>query len=840
MRKSLFCICLLFALLLSAASVFAQGSLNVQIHTSEAVPFVDTLGYTVDVFLSALDPDGTPMNELNPGNFRLWEDSKEQILTNAVAVENESMSLVLLMDMSGSMLGQNLIDSRNAASRFLERLGRNDRSAVMTFNEMPTVMQNFTSDHMASAEAALQAKAENGRGTCLYDSIYAAMEMILTEPEGRRAVVVFTDGKDELANGQICSTKLVDDVLKFSEENRIPIYTMGLGTKIDERDLKRIGESSGGSFIKAPSGAAMDDAFSKLYDQLNNEYKLTYISEGSAGPHTILVEVSGRDTAFGRDSYNITLPIAPTIMKFESPKEYAQINGEAVVSVFFVSQSAEISRVEFSCNGQFIGSALSWPYEFRWDVSKIRPQENLIQEAVAIDKTGAEMARASVPISIIETPAELKPSIEFSTPRQGEEHQGEVKLSASVFSPEAEVGSVEYFYNGKSIDRSIEAPYDIIWDISKIPSGNSNISAVAYSKDNRELARTTVMIYVRAMPTPTPEPTEVLETPEYLKPEIEFSTIEESKEYQGNVDLGATVRAYDTEVGSVEYFVNGKSIDKSIEAPYTVNWDISAMESGFVNVSAVAYSKDNRELARTTKMIHINAVPTPTPTLTPTLTSTPTVTPTVEVTPTQDLAAEQMKKQNQILLYGLGALVLIVIVALIILGRKKSAPVPQEPESFRPKNEDERSAASFGVGIAGQSVLATLEVLECDDKTLVGSTFNVTTLPLALGRAADNDVVFSKLDRAVSGHHAVLEDVNGQIGVRDAHSTFGTFVNDIQIGDLPVVLESGAKLRLGPRATLLFTRMFASVGGSDDATIDGIQPDDSTNDSFALTNEQKR
>lgn len=817
---SIFCLSVLAAV----CPAFAQGSLNVQIHTSEAVPFTDTLGYSVDVFLSALDPDGTPMNDLNPGNFRLWEDSKEQTLTNAVAVENESMSLVLLMDMSGSMLGQTLIDSRNAASRFLERLGRNDRSAVMMFNETPTVMQNFTSDHLASSEAALQANAENGRGTCLYDSIYAAMEMILTEPEGRRAVVVFTDGKDELANGQICSTKLVDDVLKFSEENRIPIYTMGLGTKIDERDLKRIGESSGGSFIKAPSGAAMDDAFSKLYDQLNNEYKLTYESEGSAGPHTILVEVSGRDSAFGRDSYNITLPVAPTIMKFESPKENAQINGQTVVSVFFVSQSAEISRVEFSCNGQFIGSALSRPYEFTWDVSKMMPQDNLVLEAVAIDKAGAEMARAFVPVSIIETPADQKPSIEFTTPHQGEEHQGEVRLSVSVFAPDAEVGSVEYFYNGKSIDRSIEAPYTIIWDISNIPSGNSNISAVAYSKDNRELARTTVMIYVHPMPTPTPEPTEVQETPEYMKPEIEFSSLEEGNGYQGSVELSAMVRVYDTEVGSVEYFYNGRSIDKSIEAPYTVIWDISAMDSGKVSVSAVAYSKDNRELARTSKTIYILAVPTPTPTLIPTATSTPTVTPTIEVTPTPNKELEGVLFQNKILMYGLGALVLIIIIALILLGRKKPAPAPTETQEFKPKDVDGSAAGSgYMAGITGQSVLATLEVLECDDKTLIGSTFNVTTLPLSLGRAADNDVVFSKLDRAVSGHHAVLEDVNGQIGIRDAHSKYGTFVNEEQIGEKPFILESGAKLRLGPRATLIYTRMFASVGGNDETTVDGIQ-----------------
>ena len=42
-------------------------------------------------------------------------------------------------------------------------------------------------------------------GTCLYDAAYQAVEMASTTPPGRRAVVLFTDGKDETASGEQCS-----------------------------------------------------------------------------------------------------------------------------------------------------------------------------------------------------------------------------------------------------------------------------------------------------------------------------------------------------------------------------------------------------------------------------------------------------------------------------------------------------------------------------------------------------------------------------------------------------------------------------------------------------------
>lgn len=947
MREKLFRILFMLTMtLMFTLSASGQGSLNVQIHTSKAVPFTETIGYTVDVYISALDADGTPLKDMDINSFKLYEDSELKEIKSVTPIENESMSLVLLMDTSGSMAGYVgpvqgydgfIGDASLAASRFLERLGRNDRSAVMTFNDEISTLQQFTSDHYNSSEAAKQATPKFQGGTCLYDAIYSAMQMTLSEPEGRRAVVVFTDGKDETLTGEKCSTKLVSDVTEFSLDNRIPIYTLGFGPKTDDKDLKRMGETSGGSFIKAETKADLDSAFNKLYEQLNNEYKLTYESQKAAGSHRLMVEAN-KEQAFGRDDYEMTLPVMPTIMHFQSPKENEQLKGEVLLSVNFISQSAEISAVEFSCNGRVVGRSVSRPYEYVWDVSVYQPQNDLTLEAVAYDKAGAEMARISLPVSIVETPKEVKAEVTFNSPYQGEEHQGDVKISTSVSSVKDEVGNVEYYGDGKYLGKVVSPPYAYTWDISDLPSGNVNIDAIVYSKDNRELARNTVMIYVKELPTATPEPTAVLETPtpltplvnftepnegqeyqqsvrigvavqtygdevgnieyygdgkylgkvvsppyaytwdisdlpsgnisidaivyskdnrelarksvmiyvvalptptpeptgpvatpEHLKPQIEFTALEDGSEHQGSVTLSVAEHNIE-DLGSVEYYGNGNYLGKVVSAPYTYDWDISQMKTGSVEVLAIAFSKDSREIARTTRKIFIQAVPTATPTNTPEPTETPYYTPTV------DEKAVAVEHQNKILMYGLGGFGILVVILLIILAVRK--PKKGESDEVKPfvLTPPQNPPGNIIDIPNSQSAYGTLTVLESNDSSLIDKIYDITSLPLSIGRSADNDIIFSQSDSSVSRHHAEMDGQNRMVTIRDVGSSYGTFVDNEKIGDDPFILRNGAEIRLGNHVKIRFNSTLTGNQGDESPTIETPLSDETSDSRTAARN----
>ena len=609
-KKPVILLLLQLTFLRAALPARAEEALEVQVRRSAAQPFSDKIGYTVSLYVSVLDSDGRPLRGLGPENFRVSEDSLPQTLTEARSAEDEPVSVALLMDLSGSMLGQSAYDP-GSIENFLRKLSRDSRSAVLGFNERVSILSRFTTDHNVSISAALSAEPENGKGSCLYDALYEGLELTLSQPAGRRAVVLFTDGTDELANGEKCSSRALSDVLNFAAGNRIPVFTVGLGEKADERELQRIAENSGGSFLKVSPQLSMEGAFSLIYAQLSHEYKLSYKTERSAGEHSVLAEAE-KDGAYGKGSGVVSLPLMPTIMQFQSPDEGSAQSGEVRLSVSFISQSSAVANVEFFAAGQSLGKVINYPYTLSWDSSGVTP-------------------------------------------------------------------------------------------------GTTIVEAIAYDRENRELARASRMLIIReALPS----------------------------------------------------------------AP----------------------------------------------------TETPTAEPTSEPTQTPLPVKEEKSGSNPLLLVSLGGLAAAVVILSVLLTRKKSdekteTPVYIPPVSY-PVFTDSPVTSAVPVvpsaAGAGPATLATLEVIHSDDRSLVGSVYKVNSLPLTLGRAADNNVVFTELDRAVGRHHAVLEEVNGQIAIRDLNSRYGTYVNEQRAGLMPVVLNSGDAVRLGSRMTLKFTRMLSPLS-SDEA-----------------------
>lgn len=603
---------LLFAVLSLPLCVYADGSLTVQIRYADAVPFTDTAGYTVNAYVSVLDSAGIPVKGLTRNGFRVYEDSNIQTLKDVKPSNDEPVSLILLMDMSGSMLGQPLYDS-GAAGRFLQKLGTYDRTAVMSFNESAVTLSRFTTDHTAAANASLQAVPENGKGSCLYDSIYSAMELMLSESEGRRAIVIFTDGTDELADGSKCSVRSVNDVLSFSSQNHIPIFTMGIGPQTNDNELKRIGETSGGSFVKVAAGTDMNTAFTRIYDQIVNDYKVIYESSGVSGSHTVLIAAE-RNGIPGQASYSMSFPAMPTIMRFQSPAENTELRGTALLSVAFISQSAEI-------------------------------------------------------------------------------------------------GSVEYYGNGKYIGKTVSYPYDLSWDISEIEPGAVTIEAIAYGKDEKELARRSMITAVGAV-LPTEEPTE---TP------------------------------------------------------------------------------------------------------IPTATAVPTATPTVPPEPKSGSGSKILIPA------ALSVLIVIVAVLMLRLGKHHDKPDAEPQQAGPAPSAGTVSSANNGRQQTG-AILAILEVKNSDDRAFIGSRFYVTKLPFTLGRSTDNDAVFPQKDTAVGRHHAILEERSGQITIRDLNSRYGTFVNDRKLSEFPITLENGVNIRLGTRAVLRCTKTGNSLSETNEAaTVDKLE-----------------
>lgn len=398
--RKLFLLPLFLLVVLLPTTVLAQSGFQAIIHSTSAEPVEGQVAFTVRTFLSVLDSDGVPVNDLTVDHFQLTEDSKVIKIDSIEPIANEDINLVLVMDTSGSMLGQGIVEARNAASSFLQRLGSNDQAAVISFNDEIKTINPFTNNHQSSSEAVKQITATNLAGTCLYDAAYKAIEMASTTPPGRRAVVLFTDGVDETASGEMCSFHTIDDVLDLAKTTSTPVYSLGMGNKIDENELKRLAAITGGSFLASRNSSELDGIFSKLYDQLNNEYVLTYTSTNSPGSHSLTLEVEYRNQTFQTTS-SFVLPALPTSIALNSPAEGETLTGKVPLIAKLLTQGAQVASVEFAINGVVIGKDISEPYELEWDVSNEPPGAAVI-EAVAMGKDGAELARSTVNVSISE------------------------------------------------------------------------------------------------------------------------------------------------------------------------------------------------------------------------------------------------------------------------------------------------------------------------------------------------------------------------------------------------------------------------------------------------------
>ena len=151
---------------------------------------VDTTLISVPV--SVMDRDGKYIPDLTKDDFRVWEDGVEQRVAYFASTE-KPFTVALLIDTSGSTRFR-LDEIQNAAITFVEQLRPDDRVMVVSFSDKIRVLAQATSDRNTLRNAIRQ--TEPGDGTRLYDAVDQVENQYFNHTEGRKAIVLFTDGVD--------------------------------------------------------------------------------------------------------------------------------------------------------------------------------------------------------------------------------------------------------------------------------------------------------------------------------------------------------------------------------------------------------------------------------------------------------------------------------------------------------------------------------------------------------------------------------------------------------------------------------------------------------------------
>ena len=146
----------------------------------------------VTIPVSVMDRDGRYVPNLRKEDFRLWEDGVEQQVAFFSSVD-KPFSVVLMLDTSPSTQFR-LEDIQDAAISFVNQLRPDDKVMVVSFNDDLNVLCDLTTDR-SKLERAIR-RSHTGDGTRLYDAVDMVINRQLSRIQGRKAIVLFTDGVD--------------------------------------------------------------------------------------------------------------------------------------------------------------------------------------------------------------------------------------------------------------------------------------------------------------------------------------------------------------------------------------------------------------------------------------------------------------------------------------------------------------------------------------------------------------------------------------------------------------------------------------------------------------------
>lgn len=187
----------------------------------------------VTVPVSVYDRQGRFVPDLRREDFHVFEDGAEQRIAYFEPME-KPFTVALLLDMSASTRFH-LWQIKEAAIAFAKQLRPQDRVLVVTFSDEVLLLTEATSDGQV-IDAVIETNAQPGSSTRLYDAVNLVINERLNKIQGRKAIVLFTDGVDTssyLATYQ--------STLREAEELDALIYPI----QYDTTDYARVMQSAG-------------------------------------------------------------------------------------------------------------------------------------------------------------------------------------------------------------------------------------------------------------------------------------------------------------------------------------------------------------------------------------------------------------------------------------------------------------------------------------------------------------------------------------------------------------------------------------------------------------------
>ena len=254
----------------------------------------------VQVSAIVRDRKGRFVQNLSARDFEILDGGKARPISD-FRHDLTGVSVAMLFDVSGSMEAR-LPNAREAGTHMLSWLDDDrDEAGVFTFDTRLDEVAPFTT-RLRALPDRLDAMVPFG-ATSLYDAIARTSEQLATREGRRRAVIVFTDGRDN------ASRLTPSEVSAIASAIDVPVYIFGLVSSIDDPSaansateqsplagsLANLAAWTGGQVFVASTPAQRSRAARQIIAELRHQYLIAFESSGRPGWHPLVVRARSRD-----------------------------------------------------------------------------------------------------------------------------------------------------------------------------------------------------------------------------------------------------------------------------------------------------------------------------------------------------------------------------------------------------------------------------------------------------------------------------------------------------------------------------------------------------------------
>ena len=215
--------------------------------------------------------------EVGAEDLIVVEDGVEQTVEGFQEAA-DPVSIILALDSSGSMK-PSAEAVMKAARTFVQSIREEDSLAVLTFADRPLFAHDLTTTREWSLDAIDEYTPIGG--TALYDTVVDSLAR-LRRVEGRRVLVLLTDGRDEDNPGTgPGSLHTYAEALGELRDTEAVVYPIGLGPNIDPAVMEGLAVESGGAAYFPQDVSTLAADYRRIVENLRRRYVITFTSTNS-------------------------------------------------------------------------------------------------------------------------------------------------------------------------------------------------------------------------------------------------------------------------------------------------------------------------------------------------------------------------------------------------------------------------------------------------------------------------------------------------------------------------------------------------------------------------------